>query len=151
MRNLPAVFAVIALTGCTQDQTLDASATQSHSIKKAISDHVTREIGAQWVSVALRIAKIESNYNPAAVNRRTHASGIMQVLPSSARALGIHDRLTSLEGGIRAGVAHMRACIQAGVKTDEQMARCHFSGIRGWRAKNGSTTSYAQKVRKARQ
>ena len=108
--------------------------------KEAVARIVAREaqarLGSQWVNTALKLAKIESSYNCAAVGPRTrhgHARGVLQVLPSSARALGFDaSRLNDCEYGVRAGIAHMEACVRSGVKTHAQMAACHVAGVGGW-------------------
>jgi hypothetical protein len=54
-------------------------------------------------------------------------------MPKSAVALGYDPaRLHECEYGIRAGVEHMKACIDSGVKTPKQMAACHVAGVLGW-------------------
>lgn len=111
--------------------------------KEAVAKIVAREaqarLGSQWVSTALKLAKIESSYNCAAVGPKTrhgHARGVLQVLPSSARALGFEpSRLNECDYGVRVGIAHMAACIRAGVRTHAQMSSCHVSGIAGWQRK----------------
>lgn len=108
--------------------------------KEAVARIVAREaqarLGAQWVKTALKLAQIESSYNCGAVGPRTrhgHARGVLQVLPSSARALGFDPaRLNDCDYGARVGVAHMEACIRAGVRTHAQMAACHVAGVGGW-------------------
>lgn len=111
--------------------------------KEAVARIVAREaqarLGAQWVNTALKLAKIESSYTCGAVGPRTrhgHARGVLQVLPSSAKALGYDpSRLNECEYGTRVGIAHMEACIRSGVKTHAQMAACHVSGVGGWQRK----------------
>ncbi len=111
--------------------------------KEAVARIVAREaqarLGAQWVKTALKLAKIESSYNCAAVGPRTrhgNARGVLQVLPSSARALGFDpSRLNECEYGVEVGLAHMAACIRSGVRTHAQMSSCHVSGIAGWQRK----------------
>jgi hypothetical protein len=111
--------------------------------KEAVARIVAREaqarLGSQWVKSALKLAQIESSYNCAAVGPRTrhgHARGVLQVLPSSARALGYDpSRLNECDYGVRVGIAHMAACIRSGVTTHAQMAACHVSGTAGWQRK----------------
>jgi len=118
---------------------------RTHSIlrKQAVAEMVAREttkqIGAQWVPTALKLAQIESSYNCAAVGPRTrhgNARGVLQVMPGSARALGYDARrLNECGYGIAAGVAHMESCIKSGVRTHAQMASCHVAGTYGWRTR----------------
>jgi len=108
--------------------------------KEAVAKIVAREaqarLGSQWVSTALKLAQIESSYNCGAVGPRTrhgHARGVLQVLPSSARALGFDgSRLNECDYVVRVGIAHMASCIRSGVRTHAQMAACHVAGVGGW-------------------
>lgn len=117
--------------------------TSSNLRKQAVADMVAaetaRQIGAQWIPTALKLAKIESSFNCGAVGPRTrhgNARGVLQVLPGSARALGYDPRrLNECQYGISAGVAHMASCLQSGVRTHAQMAACHVAGTYGWRAR----------------
>ena len=64
--------------------------------------------GRQYeVSPALidAIAHVESRYNPAAVSR-TRAAGVMQLMPATARALGVDARDGA--ANIRGGTAYLR-------------------------------------------
>jgi soluble lytic murein transglycosylase-like protein len=101
-----------------------------------VAQEATRRLGREWAPVAVRIAWVESRCNPAAVGPKTRhgrAQGIMQVMPGSARALGYDPRrLREARYGAAAGVAHMRACIASGVRTERQMAACHVAGVKGW-------------------
>ncbi len=102
-----------------------------------VAQEATRRLGREWAPVAVRIAWVESRCNTAAVGPRTRhgrAQGIMQVMPGSARALGFNPRrLREARYGAAAGVAHMRACIASGVRTERQMAACHVAGVKGWK------------------
>lgn len=116
------------------------ASVQTNARKQAVADMVAQEtarrLGAQWVPTALKLAKIESSFNCHAVGPRTrhgNARGVLQVMPGSARALGYDPRrLNECQYGIAAGVAHMSACLQSGVRTHAQMASCHVAGTRGW-------------------
>jgi len=114
-------------------------------VKKVVERQARQELGAKWVNVAVKIANTESRFNTRAVGpvvktgkEQQQARGVMQVLPSSARALGFHDiaRLTrDDEYSVAAGIAHMKACIASGVTTDAEMSACHVSGVMGWKVK----------------
>jgi len=119
---------------------------QTHQIdnqKQAVADEVAKtaqyRLGSEWVDTALKITKIESGFRCNAVGPRVHggrARGAMQVMPGTARALGYApNELTTCEVGIEAGIAHMRRCLDAGVKTPTQMAACHVAGWGGWNTK----------------
>lgn len=106
--------------------------------RQSVVDEVIRQVdeklGIKWESTALRLSKLESGFNPLAINRKTRAAGVLQVIPKSAIALGYDPkRLTETSYGISAGIAHMRSCIDSGVKTPSQMAACHVAGVVGWR------------------
>lgn len=119
--------------------------------KEAVADLVRRraaeKLGERWADVAVRIAYVESNfrhdlYGPS--TRHGRARGILQVMPSTARAMGFDpSRLTELEYGLAAGLEHMSRCIDAGVRTDGEMSRCHVAGTNGWRTRlNAGAESY---------
>jgi len=112
---------------------------KKQEVARIVEREAKAKLGSQWVKTALKLAKIESSYNCAAVGPRTrhgHARGVLQVLPSSARALGFDpSRLNECEYGVAAGLAHMAACIRSGVTTHAQMAACHVSGVAGWQRK----------------
>lgn len=108
-------------------------------VASIIVKHTTRKLGPQWTQSALRIGQIESNFrcNASGPRVRSHrgarAAGALQVMPSSARAMGLDPRrLHECEYGIMAGVEHMRRCLAAGVRTHAQMAACHVAGWAGW-------------------
>lgn len=90
-----------------------------------ISSHVSARIGPQWVPTALRIAKIESGGRCDARNGR--AVGVFQVIHPEQFGVSRAEAKTC-DGGVRAGVEHMRACLAKGARTGAQMMRCHNSG-----------------------
>ncbi len=95
------------------------------AIQTMIAEHVSARIGSQWVSTALRIAKIESGFRCNARNGR--AVGIFQNTRPEAFGVSRAAALTC-EGGIRAGVAHMARCIAMGARTPSQQMTCHNTG-----------------------
>jgi len=146
----------LALAGCAIQVPLQDS-TNKTEIKSMIAHKVEAELGPQWVPVSLRIAKLESNFNPKVVGPRTlhgHAVGLFQLLPSSARALGYSpSRLREAEYNTEAGIAHMKACLNSGVSTDWEMSLCHVAGPMGWNRKlkrrsQSYKTKYARLVSK---
>lgn len=135
------------------------SSSDCAHIKAIVADEVRRQIGEKWVPVALRIAYVESKFNPSAVGPKTRhgrAQGVMQVMPGTARAMGYDpSRLRDARYGAAAGVAHMRMCIASGVRTDHEMALCHVSGVGGWKRRLSGKdekykTKYTALVRNAR-
>ena len=121
----------------------NVSAAKVPDSKQPVADAVARiakeELGEKWVQSALKLAKIESNYTCKINGPRTahgHAKGVFQVIDSSARALGYDPkRLHECDHGIRAGIAHMKRCLEAGVADHRQMAACHVAGWAGWNVK----------------
>jgi hypothetical protein len=113
-----------------------AALTPPTSVQAKVAKHTESELGRQWVDTALRLAKLESGYRCNATGPKTrhgNAKGVFQVMPGSARALGYSpSRLHECDYGIAAGVAHMKSCLKAGVRTHDQMARCHVAGVGGW-------------------
>lgn len=94
-------------------------------VQEMIARHVAATIGAQWVDVALRIARIESGYRCNARNRR--AVGVFQNTDPMRFGVSRSAALTC-EGGVRAGVAHMAMCVRLGASSAASMMRCHNSG-----------------------
>jgi Transglycosylase SLT domain len=146
----------LALAGCAVQKPLFDS-TDHTQIKSMIARKVETELGPKWVPVSLKIAKLESNFNPKVVGPRTrhgHAVGLFQLLPSSARALGYSpSRLREAEYNTEAGIAHMKQCINAGVSTDWEMSLCHVAGPMGWNRRlrkrsQSYKTKYARLVSK---
>jgi len=157
-RTLTIVLSSLALAGCAIQVPLQDS-TNKTEIKSMIAHKVESELGPQWVPVSLRIAKLESNFNPKVVGPRTrhgHAVGLFQLLPSSARALGYSpSRLREAEYNTEAGIAHMKQCINAGVSTDWEMSLCHVAGPMGWNRRLRKRSQrykarYAQMVARSR-
>jgi hypothetical protein len=109
------------------------------TVAAMLADRAQRKLGAGWVRSAMALGKIESGYRCDAVGPRTRhgrAQGILQVLPGSAEALGIDpSTLRTCEGGIEAGLRHMAACIESGVRTHQEMAACHVAGVKGWKSR----------------
>ena len=111
----------------------------SENSAKLLADRTRDRLGEKWVQTALVIGKMESGYRCDAVGPHTkhgRAPGIMQVLPGSARALGVSPAiLRTCDGGIEAGLRHMQLCIDSGVVTHAQMAACHVAGAQGWKTR----------------
>ena len=74
---------------------------------RAFRPDVERASRQYEVSAALidAIAHVESRYNPTALSR-TNAAGIMQLMPGTARALGVDAR--DAAANIRGGTAYLR-------------------------------------------
>ena len=122
----------------------------SENSAKMLADRTRDRLGEKWVQTALVIGKMESGYRCDAVGPHTkhgRAQGIMQVLPGSARALGVSPAiLRTCEGGIEAGLRHMQLCINSGVTTHDQMTACHVAGAQGWKTRlRGRQEAYKRK------
>ena len=120
------------------------------TVQKIVARQAAQKLGPQWVDTALRIAKLESGFNCRATGpstRHGRAKGVMQVMPRSAKALGYDPaRLHDCEHGVAAGVAHMALCIKHGVRTTQEMARCHVAGVGGWNKQlNRNAERYKQR------
>jgi hypothetical protein len=96
------------------------------SVSQLIASSVSARIGAQWVPVALKIAKIESGGRCNAANR-SGAVGVFQVMHPAQFGISRAAALTC-SGGVAAGVAHMARCVAHGARTAGQMMACHNGG-----------------------
>lgn len=106
--------------------------------QEVIARAAREKLGERWVGIALAQAKRESSFNPLARNRSSGASGVFQVLPSTARGMGYDPKkLFDLEYGTKVGIAYMGKCIEAGVVNDSQMNSCFLRGFYKWRDGNG--------------
>ena len=124
-------------------------------LRNALAARVRSEIGDKWVTVAQRIVKVESHYNPRAVGPRTRhgrAIGLGQLLLGSAHALGYQgdaDGLKDPATNIIYTVAHMAKCVEAGVLTDGQMAGCHVAGWGNFNSRSTYARAYRVMVARA--
>jgi hypothetical protein len=106
-------------------------------VAKMVADSARDALGPEWVGSALQIARLESSFSCNATGPKINggrASGVFQVMPKSAEALGYdYNRLHECKYGIDAGIQHMKTCIELGhVKTSSQMKACHVAGWKGW-------------------
>jgi hypothetical protein len=131
----------------------DKFPTGKITIREALAAEVRKQFhDDRWVAVALRIVQVESRFNALAVGPKTrygHALGLGQLLLSSAHALGYQGNAKGLLGpatNIRYTVAHMRRCMEEGVKTDDEMAGCHVAGWSNFRSRSSYARSYRRMV-----
>ena len=119
------------------------------AVAKAVADEARRRLGDEHVNSALRITKLESGFRCHVLGPKTRhgrAVGPLQVLPSSARALGVEDLHKDCKAQITAGILHMEKCLQAGARTYKDMAACHVAGWGGWNKRlNKRAERYKQK------
>lgn len=105
-------------------------------VQALLATRAQARLGSNWVPTAVRLGKLESSYRCGATGPRVRggrARGVLQVMPGSARALGYDpSRLHECEYGIEAGLAHMKKCLDVGVRTHAQMSACHVAGWAGW-------------------
>ena len=94
------------------------------------------------VKLALAIAHAESRFNCRARNPQSGASGIMQVMPATARGLGIRGSLFDCTTGATAGVMYLRRTLAScGGNWTCAAARYEAGEFSGRR-----TSQYAQRV-----
>ncbi len=79
---------------------------------KAMVAQIARQHGVP-VHIAHGVVMAESRYNCGAYNR-SGASGIMQVLPSTARSVGVHGSLRSCANGLQAGMKYLKLALNRG-------------------------------------
>lgn len=97
---------------------------------------------------ALRVAKIESNYNCNAVGRRGEV-GPLQILPATARTLGYSNiRRASCQTKVDAGMAYLARCYHKAGGNWGRAAACHNAGESAlkWRRYPASVRKYVQRV-----
>lgn len=125
------------------------NSSDRQAVAKAVADEARRRLGDEHVNSALRITKLESGFRCHVLGPKTRhgrAVGPLQVLPSSARALGVEDLHKDCKAQITAGILHMEKCLQAGARTYRDMAACHVAGWGGWNKRlNRRAERYKQK------
>ena len=87
------------------------------------------------------IIRVESNYNPDAVSPKG-AQGLMQLMPATARSLGVKDSLdpaANLDGGTR----HLRALIER-YDGDVKRALAAYNAGEGAVARHGGVPPYPE-------
>jgi hypothetical protein len=83
------------------------------------------------VSFALRIARIESGVRCHNHNKRSSASGPLQILRGSARALGYRGNIRKASCAIQThyGMKHLAMCYRAAKGNQALAKKCHQRGI----------------------
>lgn len=101
---------------------------------------VSAEARRQGVPVpfALKIAKAESGTQCGVNNRRSTASGPLQILASTARALGFHGniRRASCATQTHYGMKHLALCYRGAGGNQALAKRCHQVGVSVLHKKN---------------
>ena len=118
-------------------------------VAEMVAAEARARLGEKHVESALRLTKLESGYRCHVLGPKTRhgrAVGPLQVLPSSARALGVSDLHNDCKAQITAGILHMEKCLSVGAKTYSQLAACHVAGWGGWNKRlNRQAERYKQK------
>lgn len=118
-------------------------------VAEMVASEARARLGSQHVESALRLTKLESGYRCHVLGPKTRhgrAVGPLQVLPSSARALGVDSLHNDCKAQITAGILHIEKCISVGAKTYNQLAACHVAGWGGWNKKlNRKAQAYRAK------
>lgn len=91
-----------AVEQASADQQAATSAPSGTSFWHELVAHVAAEAGID-PGLAVGVAAQESGMDPNALNHSSGALGIMQLMPSTAAALGVnpHDAVENITGGIR--------------------------------------------------
>lgn len=104
---------VLRVAPDTDAQTLDGNASKLSQAASATTPHAyAQEVAdaaqSSQVEAALlhAVIAVESNYNPRAVSRKG-AQGLMQLMPATARAMGVRDPLNAMQN-IRGGAQYLR-------------------------------------------
>jgi hypothetical protein len=87
------------------------------------------------------VAQAESNFNPRAVSR-AGAQGIMQLMPETARSLGVRDPFNPLEN-VFAGAAYLRSLLDR-FGGDEKLALAAYNAGPGAVRRYGGVPPYAE-------
>lgn len=106
-------------------------------VAKMVADEARSTLGERYVDSALKLANLESRFRCHVLGPKTRhgrAVGPLQVLPSSAAALGIHNMHGDCKAQIVAGILHMDRCLKSngGSMTHRQLSACHVAGWGGW-------------------
>jgi soluble lytic murein transglycosylase-like protein len=123
-----------------------AGIPQTH-VSQMIKSSAGRHGVPEWL--ALRVAWVESRHRCGVANPRTGASGPLQVLPSTARAMGYSGGAGGLRNcgtGLEYGMRHLAMCYRLAGGNQAAAARCHLSGPGAMHARTGANRGYVAKV-----
>lgn len=129
----------------------DTAPQDKSKVAKMVADEAQSVLGSQYVESALKLAHLESRFRCHVLGPKTRhgrAVGPLQVLPSSAKALGVHNMHGDCKAQIRAGIRHMDKCLKSngGSMTYRQLSACHVAGWGGWNKRlNRKAERYKQK------
>lgn len=99
------------------------------------------------VSFAMRVAKAESGAR-CGVHNRSGASGPLQLMPASARALGYHGAIRKASCAVQThyGMRHLAMCYRGARGNQRVAAACHYQGVSALRRVSRAGAAYARKV-----
>ena len=99
------------------------------------------------VAFALRVARVESGVQCHRHNR-SGASGPLQLMPATARALGYrgHIRSASCSVQVHWGMRHLAMCYRGARGNQRIAAACHYQGVSALRRVSRAGSAYARKV-----
>lgn len=127
-----------------------AEAAPRYDVKQLIMEEATQT--QVPVSLALAVAKVESDFNPKALSSKG-ARGVMQIMPETARGeFGVSaDRLWDARTNIRLGLRFLEE-LHKQYRGDWDLALSHYNGgtVSG-RTPHKYTLNYIRKVTKWRQ
>lgn len=100
------------------------------------------------VAFALRVAKVESGIRCGVHNRRSSASGPLQIMAGSARALGYRGNIRRASCGTQThyGMRHLAMCWRGAKGNPRRAAACHYQGVSALTRVNRAGAAYAAKV-----
>jgi len=88
------------------------------------------------------VIAVESNYNPRAVSRKG-AQGLMQLMPATARALGVQDPFNALQN-IRGGAQHLRQLLDRFANNKSLALAAYNAGAGAVLASGGQVPAFAE-------
>jgi soluble lytic murein transglycosylase-like protein len=126
----------------------EAAATVAGSapthLNKAFDSEVAAAARSSQVEAALlhAVIAVESNYNPRAVSPKG-AQGLMQLMPATARALGVKDPLNAAQN-IRGGAQHLRQLLDRFANNKSLALAAYNAGAGAVLASGGQIPPYAE-------
>lgn len=125
------------------------SALPTPSMASDASALVAAEARRQGVPVAfaLRVARVESGVQCARHNS-SGASGPLQIMPASARALGYRGAIRKASCAVQThyGMRHLAMCYRGARGNQRVAAACHYQGVSALRRVSRAGAAYARKV-----
>jgi Transglycosylase SLT domain len=111
--------------------------TNPQDVEKLVRAHAVR-LGVD-PNLAAGVARTESSFNPAAKNPDTGAAGVMQLMPQTAKSLGVNN-INDANENTEAGVRYLKQLLDKN-KGDTRAALAEYGGY-----KTKDPTDYINKV-----